>query len=183
MTAVTQFTLAGTQFPGVGNFGDISVGFESLEKCDSLLGLVELLDGGRNNERDLFNLLDTVTTGEDERGEGRCSEGGDGGKTALVLVHLDVPFAPSFGGGKHTTSTAHVTEGGLSGAVGTSTTYTGNTGDGTTSTPGLSTSLVTSFFADGVSLPFVLGQALVDLGNDIEPDGGSQNRGKRKRSR
>ena len=84
--------------------------------------------------------------------------------------------------------------------MGTPTTYTGNTGNGTTGTPGLSTSLMTSFFADGVSLPFVLGQALcgyiqslrnidifslltVNLGNNIEPDGGSQNRRKRKRSR
>lgn len=113
VTAVTQFTLTGTQFPRVGDLSDVSVGLESLEESDSLLGLAELLDGGGDDEGDLFDLLDTVSTSEDESGEGRCGQGRDGGKSALLLVHLDVPFAPSLGGGEHATSTAHVTKGSL----------------------------------------------------------------------
>ena len=48
----------------------------------------------------------------------------------------------------------------LAGTVSSSTTDTGNTGDGTTGTPRLSTSLVASLLAHGVSLPFVLRDAL-----------------------
>ena len=48
----------------------------------------------------------------------------------------------------------------LAGTVGTSTTDTRNTGDGTTSTPGLSGGLVASLLAHGVRLPLVLGDAL-----------------------
>lgn len=86
----------------------------------------------------------------------------------------------------------------LTGAVGSSSANTGNTCDGTTSTPGLSASLVASLLADGVSLPFVLGDALctrpsdkntlqnpairtVHLLDNIEPDGSGQDRGEGKR--
>lgn len=41
-----------------------------------------------------------------------------------------------------------------------SSTNTGDTCNGTTGTPGLSTCLVTSLFTDGVCLPFILSDAL-----------------------
>ena len=50
----------------------------------------------------------------------------------LALVDLDVPLAPDLGGSEHATGTAHVTEGGLTGTVGTATRDTGNTGDSAT---------------------------------------------------
>jgi hypothetical protein len=54
-----------------------------------------------------------VTTSQDERWKGRCSESGDDGKAALVLVDLDMPFTPGLGRSEHPSSTTHVTEGGL----------------------------------------------------------------------
>jgi hypothetical protein len=48
----------------------------------------------------------------------------------------------------------------LTSTVGTRATDTGDTGDGTTSSPGLSAGLVSGLFADGVRLPFVLCDAL-----------------------
>lgn len=50
----------------------------------------------------------------------------------LALVDLDVPLAPDLGRGEHATGTAHVTEGGLTGTVSTTTRDTRDTGDGTT---------------------------------------------------
>jgi hypothetical protein len=50
----------------------------------------------------------------------------------LALVHLDVPLAPDLGGSEHATGTAHVTEGGLTSTVSTTTGDTGNTGDSAT---------------------------------------------------
>ena len=48
----------------------------------------------------------------------------------------------------------------LAGAVGTSTTNTGDTRNSTTGTPGLGTGLVASLLANGVSLTLVLCDAL-----------------------
>ena len=50
----------------------------------------------------------------------------------LVLVDLDVPLAPDLGRGEHATGAAHVTEGSLTGAVGTTTGDTGDTGNSAT---------------------------------------------------
>lgn len=61
--------------------------------------------------------------------------GGRGGgvqNSLLALVDLDVPLAPDLGRGEHATGTAHVTEGGLTGTVGTTTRDTGDTGNSTT---------------------------------------------------
>jgi hypothetical protein len=87
----------------------------------------------------------------------------------------------------------------LSRTVGTATTNTGDTGDGTTGTPRFGGCLMTSLFADGVSLPLVLGHALcafqldlaaeyilaltVDLSYDIKPNGCCQYRWERQRGR
>jgi hypothetical protein len=86
---------------------------EALEESDGLLCLGKSLRGVLNNKRNFLDLLDAVATGKDQGRQGGGSEGGDNGEAALVLVHLDVPLAPGFGGCKHTTSTAHVTKGGL----------------------------------------------------------------------
>lgn len=50
----------------------------------------------------------------------------------LTLADLDVPLAPDLGGSEHATRSAHVTEGGLTGTVSTTTGDTGDTGNGTT---------------------------------------------------
>jgi hypothetical protein len=63
-----------------------------------------------------------------------------------------VPLAPDLGGSEHTTGAAHVTERSLTGTVCTSTRDTGNTGNGTSSTPGLSRCLVTSLLGAIVAL-------------------------------
>jgi len=88
--------------------------------------------------------------------------------------------------------------------VGSSTTNTGNTCDGTTGTPGFGTGLVASLLTNGIGLPFVLRDALcsrhqlilripqiphifrsltVHLGDNVQPDGCGQNRRKGKRGR
>ena len=55
------------------------------------------------------------------------------------------------------TAASNVTNGSLTGAVGTTTTDTRNTRKGTTGTPRLSRGLVTSLSRDGVRLTLVLG--------------------------
>jgi len=113
MSAVPELSFASTEFTRVGDLDDVGVRVEALEESDGLLCLGESLGGVLNNERNFLDVLNAVATGEDQGRQGRGSESGDNGEAALVLVHLDVPFAPGLGGREHTSTTAHVTEGSL----------------------------------------------------------------------
>jgi hypothetical protein len=99
---------------GVSESGTSTNGLEALE--ESMGGLnVE----GVNNEGELGDGINLVATGEDEGSASRSSNGRGDGVTLLVEVDLAVPFPPGAEGGEHATLTAHVTEGGLAGTVGT----------------------------------------------------------------
>lgn len=180
---VPHLTLTGPDLPRVGNLGDVGVGSDSLEELDGSLGLLSGLDGRREDEGDLLDLLDPVASGEDKGGESRGSEGRSNGVSSLVLVHLDVPLPPGLGRGEHSTTSAHVTERGLAGSLGTTTANTGDTRNGTTGTPRLGRGLVTGILSNGVSLSTVLGDRLVDLLDDVEPDGGGEDGGEGERAR
>jgi hypothetical protein len=99
-----------------------------------------------------------------------------------------VPLAPDLGGSEHAARAAHVTERSLTGTVSSSTRDTGNTSDGTSSTPGLGRSLVTSLLGavaalereqvcvirgvlHGVWLAAVLVHASVDRVDNVRADG------------
>lgn len=157
VAAVAQLADTGTDLARVRDLDNVVVGVERLEQGDGLLGLGQVLGGVSNDEGNLLELLDAVTAGEQERGDGGGSQSRGGSVTLLVLVGLDEPSAPQLGGGKHVTTTDHVTKGGLAGAVSTTTADTGDTGNGTTGTPGLGRGLVTSLARDGVGLTLVLG--------------------------
>jgi len=179
---VPELALAGTQLAGVGDLDDVDVCVERFEEGDSFFCLLEGLGSRGDDEGDFLDLLDAVATGKDEGGDCGRGESGDGGETALVLVDLDVPFAPGLGGRKHTSATAHVSECSLTGTVGSSATNTGNTSYSTTSTPGLGASLMASLLADDISLPLVFSDAFVNLRDNIEPDGGGEDGGKGERA-
>ena len=132
--AVTQLTLTGTQLLGLGDLDEVLTGTESLEEGDGSLGLGQGSTGeglGVNNEGNLGDLGDTVATSEEEGRDGRSSQGRGGSETLLVDVDLLVPLAPDLGRGEHTTGTALVTEGSLTGTVSTTTRDTRNTSDST----------------------------------------------------
>lgn len=173
--AVPHLSFTGTQFARIGDLDDVGVGVERLEESNSFLGFLERLDLVGDDQGNFLDLLNAVTTSKDERRESRCGKGRNNSKPALVLVHLDMPFAPGLGRSEHTTTAAHVTECSLSGTMSSSTSDTGNTGDGTTSTPRFSRSLMASLLAHGVSLPFVLSDAFMHLSYNIKPDRCSKN--------
>jgi hypothetical protein len=176
MATVAQLPLTSAKLARVGDLYDIAVRTKCLEKRNGLLCLLEGLDVIADNKGDLLDFFDAVAASEDERRESRGSKGRNGRKAALVLVHLDVPPAPSLRRCEHATTATHVSKGGLhrnklkfskkghyahlARAVSASTTDTRNTCDGTTSTPRLSRSLMASFFTDGICLTLVLRNAL-----------------------
>jgi len=160
VAAITHLSFTGAKLARVGHLYNVTVRAEGLEKRNSFLRLVEGLDDIANNKGNFFNLLDAVTTGQDERGKRRRGEGRNGSKTALILVHFDMPSTPGLRGRKHPTTTAHVAKRSLTRAVGAPTADAGNTSNGTTSTPRLGGGLMAGFFADSISLTLVLSNAL-----------------------
>lgn len=127
-----------------------------------------------NDQRNLSDLFNAVTTGQNKRGEGRGRQSRDGGITTLSLADLDVPSSPHLSGSKHASTTTHVTEGTLARSVSTTSCDTGDTRDGSTSTPTLSGSLLTSNLGYGVWLTVVLVHAGVNTYNNVTTDGGSE---------
>jgi len=182
VTAVAHLSLSGAELARIRDLDDIGVCINALQEGYGFLCLLEGLDVGGDNERNLGDLLNAVTAGENERREGRGGEGGDGSEATLVLVYFDVPLAPSFGGGEHAAAATHITKRSLARSVSSTTADTGNTGDGTTSTPRFGGGLMAGLFAHGVGLALVLRNALVDLCDDIEPDRCGQHRGERERA-
>lgn len=111
--ASTSLTLAGTDLLRGDDLGDVGVGVETLESGNGGLGLLDRLNRVGDDERNLRNTIDAVTTGHHERRKGGGGNGGHSSETLLVEVDLDVPLAPDLGRGEHASTTAHVTEGGL----------------------------------------------------------------------
>jgi hypothetical protein len=179
MSPIPHLAFTRSEFAGVGDFDDIPIGFESLEKGNGFFGFLERLDGAGDDKGNFLDLLDPMSAGEDERRKGRSSKGRYDSEAALVLVHFDVPFTPSLGWCEHASPTAHVTKGTLTRSMRSSTSNTRDTSNSTTSTPRLGTSLVSSFFTDSIGLSLVLGDTLVHLLDYVEPNRCGQNRRKR----
>jgi hypothetical protein len=159
VAASSELTNTSAELAGVLGLEDIIEGTDSLKGGDGLLGLGHGLNGSVEDERNLRNSVDVVSASEDNTREGRGSQGRGDGESLLVDVDLSVPASPGLGRGEHATLAAHVTEGTLTRARVTTTSNTGNTSNGTTSTPGLGRVLVTSARRNGIGLAAVLGKA------------------------
>jgi hypothetical protein len=169
--------LTGTSSDVLGVLGLVAVirGTEGLEDSIGILSLGNSLDLVGDDEGELKDVVNLVSTSHNEGREGRGSKGRGNSMTSLSQVIESVPSSPGLGGGKHTTLSALVSEGSLTRSGGSSTGNTRNTGNGTTSTPRLGRVLVTSILSDGISLSVVLGHVLVGNADHISSDGGSKN--------
>lgn len=151
---------------------------EVLSDANGFEGSEESLGGvnvkGVNNEWELWDGVNVVTSGKDEWGNGGSSQSGGNSVSLLVGVDLSVPSSPDLEWGEHATLSAHVTESGLTGTGGTGATNSWNTSDGSTSTPGLSGVLLTSLIENSVGLTSVLGHVGVDELDGVISDWGSE---------
>ena len=92
-----------------------------------------------------------------------------------------MPLAPDLVWREHATTTAHVTEGGLAGAMGTTTTNTRDTGDSATGTQGHGRGLLAGVDVGGVRLAGVLVHIGVDKVDDVGADGRLEDSRERRR--
>lgn len=118
-----------------------------------------------------------MSTSHNEGGDGGGGEGSGNGVSLLVDVDLSVPSSPCAGGGEHSSSTAHVSEGSLSSTVCTSSGNSGNTGNGSTGTPRLGRGLHAGGLCNSVCLSVILAQVALNILHDIVSDGGKEHRG------
>lgn len=175
VTTTSELTLTGTEGLRLDDSGNIGAGTNGLQSSNSLLGLGDGLELAGDDKGNLRDVLSTVAASNDERSDSRGSNGRSGSVSLLVVVDLDVPLSPDLGRSKETTATAHVTESSLARSVSTTTTDTGNSGNGTTGTPRLSRGLLTGVSGDGVSLTLVLSDTSPDLVDNIGSDGSLEN--------
>ena len=171
VAAVAHLALAGTDLLGVGGLLDVGEGTDRGEDVLGGRGLLGGLNGVVEDEGDLGDLVDAVSTGHDEGGDSGGGEGRGDGVTLLGGVDLLMPLAPGLGGVEHTSTTAHVAEGTLSGAGGTAAADTGDTGNGTAGTPGGGRDLLAGTDGDGVGLTVVLVHVGVDELNNVGTEG------------
>ncbi len=88
VTPVPHLSLTGTDLSGVGDLDDIGVSLDGLEELNGDLGLGHGLGGVGDDEGNLLDLLDSVTTGEDEGWESRGGKSRGHSVSALTLVDL-----------------------------------------------------------------------------------------------
>lgn len=178
VSSVSELTLTSSDGSGVGDSFNIFVGTESLQESNNVSGLFNTFDLVINDQRKVGDVVDSVTSGENEGSDSGGSQSGGNGVSLLLDVDLSVPSSPGLQGSEHSTLSTRVGEGTLSGSAGTGTTDSGNSGDGSTGTPGDGGVLHTGGGADSVSLSGVLGDLVVDELDDIKSDGSSADSGK-----
>ena len=154
-TSGSHLSLSWSHSLGFAGTGEIIGESEVLKSLEHTLGGVGL--EGVNNEWEFWDGVNLVASGLDERSTGSSGESRCNSISLLVEVDLSVPLSPDLEWGKHASLTAHVTEGGLTGSVGTGSRDSWDSCYGTTSSPGFGGVLVSSMPENSVSLSSVLG--------------------------
>jgi len=169
-STIPHLTLTGTHTLGGIYLFDIIPSLQLFQQKHGLLGLLVSFNFVINHQWDLRDLLNAVPFGHDKGRQGRGSQSRADGITLLVGVDPAVPAAPSLGGCKHTTSATHISKSSLARAVGTTSPHTGNTGNSSSCSPGLSTRLVSGQLADGIWLTVVLAHIGMHKVHNIGPN-------------
>lgn len=157
----------------------ISPDLQATQQDHGLLGLGDALHLVGDDQRELGHSVNDVALGLDQGGHTGGGDGRHDGEPLLVHIDPAVPAAVGHVRGEHASTTAHVAEGSLAGAVGTTSAHTGDTGDSATSSPGLGGRLVAGLLADGVRLAGVALDQLVHVVDDVRADGRLEDRRQR----
>jgi len=168
LSSVPHLSLSSPDRPGVNDLLHIIIGIQVLEKSYSLLGLDDAINGRVSNHKGyLGNLFDSVSSGENQGRHRGGSKRRANSESLLSDIDLPVPFPPGFGGSKHASSAAHVSESSLTSSVGTTSRHTRNTRHSSSSSPGLGRGLVTCDARHSVGLSLVLRHVGMDIPNEV----------------
>jgi hypothetical protein len=178
VSSVSELTLTSSDGLGGGNSFNIFESTESLQEGNDVSGLFNTFDLVINDQRKVGDVVDSVTSGEDEGSDSGGSQSGGNGVSLLLDVDLSVPSSPGLQGSEHSTLSTRVGESTLGSSGSTRSTDSGNSGNGSTGTPRDSGVLHTGGDGNSMSLSGVLGDLVMNELDDIESDGGSADSGK-----
>jgi len=156
--SVSALASAGSH-PSAGiNSLDIVPSAQLLEQINSLLGLLVVLSIVANNQWNLWHLIDSVALGHHQGWHTSGGNSAGNGVSSLVDVTLLVPSPPGLEWSEHPTTSAHITESGLAGSVGSATSHSWDSSNGSTGTPGLGRGLLAGDLLDTGGLSRVLSE-------------------------
>jgi len=174
VNAVAAASNTGSAAAGSSSTSDVITSTDLLEDLKSLRGLGNLLESILNDEGNLRNIANSMAASHNQSGNSRSSKSRNNCEALLVHVDVTVPAAESASRLEHATLADHVTEGSLTSTASTRTGNTRDTSNSTTSTPGLSRVAGTSLGVDSIGLTRVLAHVGVDLVNDINTQGSTE---------
>jgi hypothetical protein len=157
VSSVSHFSFSGSESFGVNNFLDVFINSKSLEELDGIFGFFIRFDSVFDDEGNFGDLFGSVSSGEHKGVKGGGGKGSGDSVSSLGHIDLSVPSSVGFEGSEHSSLSAHITESGLSGSVGTRSRNSGNSCHGSTGSPGFGGVFHTSINIDSVSLSGVFG--------------------------
>lgn len=119
VSSVSELSAASSDLDGINDLLDISPSSSILEESDGLSGAFDLFSGVSDNEGEFGDSVNSVSSGLDKREDSGGSQGGGDSVSLLLEVASSVPSSPDSDGGKHSSLSAHVSEGTLAIAGGT----------------------------------------------------------------
>lgn len=133
--SVSRFTSAGSGSSGGVNSFNIIPSSHGFQQINGLFGFFVVLGSVADDAWHFWNFVDFVTFGHDESWDTSGGNGTGHSVSSLVDVALFVPSPPGLEWSEHPTSSAHVTKSGLAGSVGSATSDSRNSSNGSTGTP------------------------------------------------
>jgi hypothetical protein len=175
VSGVSVFSSTLSDLLGLSDLSKIVTGSEVLEGSEDGLGVwkSQVVD----DEWELWDLVDVMTSGHNKWSASSGGESGGNGMSSLGDVNLCVPFSPDLKWSEHSSFSAHVTESSLTSSGGTGTRDSWDSCYGSTCSPGFGGVLSTSFVENGVTLSSVLGKLRVDEMHKIVSDWDSEDTG------
>jgi len=94
VSSVSELALTSSDDLGVGNSFNILISTESSKESNSFLGFFNAFDLVINNQRKVWNVLDSVASSEDERSDSGSSKSSSNSMSLLLDVNFSVPSSP-----------------------------------------------------------------------------------------
>lgn len=132
VSRVSIFSSSLSDLLGLSDLSKISSSTELGEGGQERLGVGVL---GLENERELWDGVDFVTSGHDERGASGSSKSRGNGMSSLSDIASLVPFSPDLERSEHSSLSAHVTESGLTSSGSSTTRDSRDSCDSSTGSP------------------------------------------------
>jgi len=170
VSSVSELSFTSSDGLSVGDSFDVFVSTESLQEGNNISGLFNTFDLVINNQWEVGDSANSVTSGQNEGSQSRSSQGSSDGMSLLLDVDLSVPSSPCLQWSEHSTFSTRVGESTLSSSGSTTSTDSWYSCDGTTGTPRDGGMLHTGVDENSVSLTGVLRDLVVDKSYDIESD-------------